>query len=175
MKSPEKPTSGESKACEAVQRLETMVKPHGWRHGLTCQGTKKDGRPCGAGATLASGGTRCFFHSENVPEEVKRAAVVKGGLMATRQFALPQAPDLALSTPEEITAAATETANRVQRGELAPSIAMALSSLFGVALRSFEMSVARRLAEMESALASRARPVGGFLVESEARRLEAGA
>jgi hypothetical protein len=169
-KAPNNAASATPEAVAAVNRLAGVVEPHGSRRGrlAKCQATRKDGQPCGAGTTARSGYTKCFFHSEEhlVPMAEKRAAWTKGGLVATRQFALPNAPGQDLRTPEQITAAATETANRVMRGELAPGIAMALSALYGVALRAFDADVARRLYELEAALAERAKPVAGKRLES---------
>jgi hypothetical protein len=52
----------------------------------------------------------------------------------------------------------------VLRGEITPSIAVALTGLANAALRAFEMNLGLRLAQLEELMASRARPVAGRLL-----------
>jgi hypothetical protein len=147
-----------------VERLSATIPKRKW-NGPTCTATNKQGQVCGSGATISSGRRFCFHHDPEIAPSVKLAAVTRGGLIATRQYALPDAPDPDLSSPDQIEKAIKETAGRVTRGELAPSVAVALTGLFNAALRSYEMSIARRLADLEALAASRARAVQGTRLE----------
>jgi hypothetical protein len=161
-----KSTSPAPTATPAVERLVAgpLVR-QGAYLGPKCQGTKNDGTPCTAGSTMKSGYTRCFWHS--APEAERRAAVLRGGLASANRFTLPDSPDPDLSTPQSITEAIVETAGQVKRGELAPSVGIALNGLYRAALASFDANVAAKLYELETALASRARPIEGTRVEVE--------
>jgi hypothetical protein len=79
--------------------------------------------------------------------------------MAPRLGVVPHAPNPALRSPENISAFIEETAGQARRGEIAPSIAMALVSAANAALRAHEADLGRRLTELEHLAASRAKPV----------------
>jgi hypothetical protein len=119
--------------------------------GPTCQALTKAGKPCGAGATASSAYARCFHHDESLPRSDKLAAVTRAVLIATRSYVGGVRPgtSLSLATPDQIEKAIEETAGRLLRGDLAPSIAVALTGLYHAALRAFEMNIARRVAELE--------------------------
>jgi hypothetical protein len=150
--------SSAPQALDAVEQLATKALRRRYR-GPTCQALTKAGKPCGAGATASSAYTRCFHHDESIARSEKLAAVTRGGLIATRSYAIPEAPDPELATPDQIEKAIEETAGRVLRGDLAPSIAVALTGLYNAALRTFEMNIARRVAELEQLAASRAKGI----------------
>jgi hypothetical protein len=94
-----------------------------------------------------------------VSADEKLAAATRGGYAATRQTVIPTAPDPRLQAPEEISAFIEETAGRTLRGEIAPSVAMALRGLADSALRAFQLNLGRRLAELEELAAARAKHV----------------
>lgn len=142
---PEKLARRPATSAVPTQRLERAS----GRRGPRCQALRRDGAPCGASASLASGGTKCFFHDEAVSPDRKLDAVTRGGLASTRQYVIPTAPDPDLTTPEAIGTAIRETAGQVKRGELAPSVGVALTGLYNASLRAFEANVWRRVEELE--------------------------
>jgi hypothetical protein len=132
--------------------------------GPTCTGLKRDGTPCGAGATASSSFTWCAWHNPATTEDQKLAWATKGGYAATRGMVIPSAPDPALQDPEQIRAFIQETAGRVLRGDISPAVGVALTGLARAALSAFEMNLARRLAQLEELALSRAKPIGAKVI-----------
>jgi hypothetical protein len=138
------------------------------RRGATCEGRRQDGGACGMSATLASGSKWCIRHSPDISDDQRLAWVTRGGYVATgsRSAVLaPETPDPDLSSPEAIADVIKTTAGQLRRGELAPSIAVALTGLLNTSLRAYEANVARRLLDLEKLAADRARRVPAVRLE----------
>ena len=81
-------------------------------------------------------------------------------------LALPaDTPDPELGDPQQIGAFLRETAGQVRRGELTPAQGVTLTGVANAALRCWEVSLAKRLAELEAVLSERAKPAGMFVIE----------
>ena len=107
----------------------------------------------------------------------KQSWARSGGFAATgtRSAVLPDASDPDLDTPNKITAAIETTAGPLVRGEIAPSIAVALNALYGSALRAYDSALGRRLSELEAwplAREARRRPAGVAMRRSVRDRIE---
>jgi hypothetical protein len=166
----EKPKAASAPATPPAQPLAPVLLQRATaaaaRRRATCQGTRLDGGACGMTATLASGGSWCIRHSPDISDEQRLVWVQRGGYAATRSAALPpDTPDPEIDNPDKIATVLKETAGQLRRGEISPSIAVALTGLLNTALRSYEASLGRRLADLEALAASRAKQ--GMVVRVE--------
>src|SRR5262249_2524216 len=130
--------------------------------GPNCQALRKDDGPCGATATAASGYRWCWFHSPEdlVSDDAKALAVSRGGNVTARKTGfVPAAPDPRLEDPESISTFIREVAGMALRGDVAPSVAVALTGLANAALKAYTLNLGRKLADLEEIIAERARPV----------------
>ncbi len=162
MKTREDAPSAASKTSPVPKIIERLpARPR--RQGPTCGATSRSGEPCGATPMRSTG--LCFWHSPEVPREEKMAAALRGGYLSNRYMAVPDAPDPELSTPEQVTRFLREVAGMLLRGQIPPPVASALKGVADSSLKSFEMNLARRLAELEEVAAGRAKTVLGVRIE----------
>jgi hypothetical protein len=121
-----------------------------------CQGRKKDGDRCDATPNAAG---FCPWHDPERSPEEKLAWAVRGGL-TSRPTVLPStSPTPPLDSPQQVSELLRETVGQVRRGEIAPAVANAVGYLCGVALRSFELDLARRLGALEQIARERKTPM----------------
>jgi hypothetical protein len=81
---------------------------------------------------------------------------MKGGFSTAWQTVLPVEtlpPDL--RSPGDVTQLLQATVHQVRTGAVAPAVANSVGYLCGLALRSFELNLAERLAEVEKVLRKR--------------------
>jgi hypothetical protein len=141
-----------------AQPLPALLDRAAARRGAKCEGTRQDGGACGMTASLSSGSRFCIRHDPDISDEQRLSWVRQGGYAATRSSALPpDTPDPEIDNPDKIANVLKETAGQLRRGEISPSIAVALTGLLNTALRSYEASLGRRLNDLEALAASRAK------------------
>jgi hypothetical protein len=104
-----------------------------------CEATRKDGSCCPAPATATG---FCCFHDPSSAE-----ARIRGGRNSHRPAATlgPDAPDLPLSTAEDVVGLLGATINQVRRGELDPKVGNCVAVLAGTLLKALEGGELARL------------------------------
>ncbi len=122
-----------------------------------CQAqAKKTGRGCEAFVTLSSGGKFCAWHDPQNGDEKKREWA-RRGYLAIR----PPAVDLAdltremtcsLRSPADCVSVLEGVAGKVERGEMAPSVAQAITGAVNSAIRAAELALDARLSKLEKLL-----------------------
>jgi len=131
---------------------------------LTCEGTRRDGAPCGATPTAASSHRYCFFHSPDVPSEQKSAAVRLGGFLSRPGALSSDTPDPELKTPEQITGVLERVSGAVLRGELGGNVGRVVVDSCRAALQAYDSNLAQRIADLEVLVASRQRKPTAIVV-----------
>jgi hypothetical protein len=133
-----------------------------------CLGLTKRGEPCGA--TPTSDGRFCAWHSARYSAEQRKAWAARGGLSVARRktskrlatmtpaVAAQVSEDLLppkLDTSENVRLYLERTVQKVEAGELAPSVANSITALLGLAIKLGELRLAADLATLEAELKER--------------------
>jgi hypothetical protein len=121
----------------------------------TCQGFKKNGDPCQSPATDATG--MCYWHSERVSAEDRRAAAQKGALVMHQRQALPAVADVRMGTPEGCLQLLQQTVEEMKTGQLDTRTGNAVSYAVGTACKIWEVMLSDRIDKLERLVHGRAR------------------
>ena len=122
----------------------------------TCEAIRRDGARCQSHAL--AGDNKCFWHSQRISEDQRHEAARRGGLASTQRKVMPAStPDVALRTPEMCLALLEDTISRLRRGELDVRTANGISYAAGVACKTWEVMLGRRLRKLERLVAGRIR------------------
>lgn len=121
----------------------------------TCQGTKKNGDPCGSPAAGDDG--YCFWHSPNISHAQRHAAAAKGGLMCRPKVLPPTAADVRLSSPEACLELLQESVGQMRRGDIDIKVMNSIAYSVTAACRVWEVALSAKLNKLEKLIKGRPR------------------
>ncbi|HEY5533737.1 MAG TPA: hypothetical protein VIL99_02175 [Ignavibacteria bacterium] len=117
-----------------------------------CNFVKKDGSRCNARAI--KGTDYCYFHSNDVPDEVRRAERSKGG--KSKVLVIPAAQvqtEIKLNNPKQVTKFYSKLVNDVMSGTMDLRLATGVGYLLSGLLKAMELSeIENRISNLEDVL-----------------------
>lgn len=102
-----------------------------------CEFIKQNGEQCGAYAGENS--VYCISHNPEM-QDVKRAAVQKGGAAENYQKLNLELTPFTIDSPSDVSSAVVQTINELRSGKVPPKIANTIGYLLGIALKAFEVA-----------------------------------